>query len=78
MAIARSVKDIEELTVSGVIAAVPAIEGAYCLRPEDGLELLRQIHDLGARALSLTWNYSNCLGEGVSRTYLDGTPSDGG
>jgi membrane dipeptidase len=78
MALAKSVQDIERLAALGIIAAVPAVEGAYCVRPQDGREILRQLYDLGVRALSLTWNHSNSLGEGVARTYPEGTPSDGG
>ena len=76
--IATSFKEIHELTKKGKIAAVPAIEGAYSLRSSEDIELLHQYYDLGVRAVTLTHSASNCLGEGIYRQYVDGTPSSGG
>lgn len=44
------------------------------------MELLSQYKDLGIKAITLTWNYSNNLGEGASKIYNDKkeTPSSGG
>lgn len=76
--LARTVEDIESLIGQHRISAVLSIEGAYSLEPENGLELLEQYYDLGVRSIALTWNYSNALGEGAGRSYMDGTQSDGG
>lgn len=64
----------------GKIAAVPTIEGAYSLSKLNAIELLRQYHDLGIKAIGFTWNYSNVLGEGAHKIYDDQmrTPSSGG
>jgi membrane dipeptidase len=78
MDIARSVEDIKVLSGNGKISAVLSIEGAYSLDEENGIELLHQYHDLGVRAIALTWNHSNVLGEGVNGAYMDGLPSKGG
>lgn len=75
-----SMEDIEMIVDSGRIAAIPAIEGGYSLDKENGMELLKQYHDLGIKVFGLTWNTSNALGEGASRVYgdQDATPSEGG
>lgn len=74
----KSYQDIDDLKRSGKIAAVLSIEGAYSLNALNALELLRQYNDLGVRAIGLTWNVSNDLGEGVSGKYGDGTRSPAG
>ncbi|MBC8591624.1 dipeptidase [Wansuia hejianensis] len=78
--ITTSIKDILAATKDNKIAAVPTIEGAYSLDKYNGIELLNQYYDLGIRVLSLTWNYSNELGEGANRIYGDPlkTESKGG
>ncbi len=78
--IARNLKDIVDIVNDGKISAVPTIEGAYSLDNDNSLELLHQYNDLGIKAIGLTWNYSNKLGEGVSKIYGDKakTPSSGG
>ncbi len=78
MGLAKTVEDIEELAGNGRISAVLSIEGAYSLDEANGLELLGQYYDLGVRAIGLTWNYSNALGQGAEEIYRDGTPSEGG
>ena len=75
---AKSVEDISRLTKDGKIAAVSTIEGAYSLNNDNAVELLRQYYDLGVRAVGMTHNYSNDLGEGVNEKYIDKTPSQGG
>lgn len=78
--ITKSLKEIIETIEKGKIAAVPTIEGAYSLDKDYSLELLNQYNDLGIKVITLTWNYSNKLGEGVSKVYGDKkrTPSSGG
>lgn len=78
--IIKSFKDIVDAINDGKIAAVPAIEGSYSLDRDYSFELLHQYKDLGIKAITLTWNYSNALGEGASKTYNDKskTPSSGG
>lgn len=78
MGLAKTVEDIENLASKGKISAVLSIEGAYSLDEECGIELLRQYYDLGIRAVGLTWNHSNALGEGVNEAFMDGSPSEGG
>ena len=76
--LATTVEDIKYLVEDDRISAVLSIEGAYSIEETCGIELLRQYYDLGVRAVGLTWNYSNALGEGVNEAYMDGLPSDGG
>lgn len=78
--IAKNLKDIIKITNEEKIAAVPTIEGAYSLDKDHSLELLNQYKDLGIKLITLTWNYSNKLGEGASKIYGDEkkTPSSGG
>ena len=78
--ITSSSKEIERALLDWKIAAVPTIEGAYSINNKNGIELLRQYHDLGVMAIGFTWNYSNELGEGAYGSYADatGTPSSGG
>lgn len=76
--LATTVEDIEYLAGQQKIAAVLSIEGAYSLEQDNGLELLGQYYDLGVRAIALTWNHSNALGEGAARSYMDGARSKGG
>jgi len=76
--LAKTVEDIRNLVEDGRISAVLSIEGAYSIEETYGIELLRQYYDLGVRAVGLTWNYSNALGEGVNEAYMDGLPSEGG
>lgn len=78
--ISKNLKDIISIVNEEKIAAVPTIEGAYSLDKDNSLELLNQYNDLGIKAIALTWNYSNKLGEGASRIYGDKakTPSSGG
>ncbi|WP_346353343.1 dipeptidase [Azotosporobacter soli] len=78
MGLARSVAEVESLLQAKKIAAVASIEGAYSLKADNGIELLRQYNDLGVRAIVFTHNYSNDLGEGINNAYKDGTASQGG
>jgi membrane dipeptidase len=78
--ISSSYKEIEAALLKKMIAAVPAIEGAYSLSEGNAHELLKQYDDLGIKAIGFTWNYSNALGEGLYRSYadIDGSFSQGG
>jgi membrane dipeptidase len=76
--LAKTVKDIRKLVKEDKIAAVLTIEGAYSLNEKNSIELLKQYYDLGIRAIALTHNYSNVLGEGVFGVYRDGRASEGG
>ena len=78
--ITSSYNEIEKAVRDWKIAAVPTIEGAYSISNKNGIELVRQYHDLGIKAIGFTWNYSNELGEGAYGSYADatGTPSSGG
>lgn len=78
--IAKKLNDIIDAVNGDKIAAVATIEGAYSLDEDHSLELLYQYNDLGIKAIGLTWNYSNNLGEGASKVYGDKkkTPSSGG
>ena len=52
-------EDIEKLPASGKIGAMLTIEeGAVCL---DDVRVLRLLYRLGARMMTLTWNYENGL-----------------
>lgn len=67
--IIRELEDIEELLQEKKLGALPTIEGAYGFDEENWKELLSQFLDLGVRVIAFTWNYSNHLAEGISRTY---------
>ena len=47
----------------GVVGAFLTVEGGEALG--ESLGVLRMLHRLGVRALTLTWNYRNALGDGV-------------
>jgi membrane dipeptidase len=76
--LAKTPKDIDNINKQGKIAAVSSIEGGDSIVEPDGIELLRQYADLGVRAITLTWSYSNSLCEGINKVYPDGTPSPPG
>lgn len=78
--ITKTYSELERAVLARKIAAVPSIEGAYAISKNNGIELLRQLNDLGVKAIGFTWNYSNELGEGAYGAYADakGTPSSGG
>lgn len=78
--IVRSINELEQIVEKGKIAGILTIEGAYGLNRQNGIELIRQYYDLGAKMLAPTWNYSNELGEGAHQVYGDSskTPSPKG
>lgn len=59
----RNRNEIEKAMSHGKIAALLSIEGGEAL--EGSLCALRMLNRLGARCLTLTWNGSNELGDGV-------------
>ncbi len=73
---ARTTEDIREVTAAGGIAAVLTVEGADYITESNGKQLLSQFADLGVRVMSLTWNDSNQLAEGLHSTYPDRYPSE--
>lgn len=73
------VSSIRESFQEGKIAAIPSIEGGYCIDGDNYYELLEQFKDLGVKILGFNWNYSNHLGEGAGESYEEGgSRSDGG
>jgi len=80
MVLAKTPKDIDDIVKQGKIAAVSSIEGGDAITEPYGIELLRQFADLGVRAITLSWSYSNSLCEGINKTYGDParTPSPPG
>lgn len=58
--------------------AIQTIEGAYGIDASNYKALLRQYSDLGVRMITLVWNHSNALGEGMLKTTVDGIPTQGG
>lgn len=55
----RTAEDIENAWAAGKSAALLSVEGAELL--ECGLEHLEEAHELGARAVNLTWNFENAF-----------------
>ncbi len=76
--LATSVSQIRSLVDQDKIAAVLTMEGGDALKEPYGKELLHQFYDLGVRVLSLTWNNSNQLAEGLQGTFADGSKSSEG
>ncbi|MCG8400966.1 MAG: dipeptidase [Firmicutes bacterium] len=60
---ARNADDILRINTAGKIAALLAVEGGEALAGDLGV--LRILYRLGVRALTLTWNGRNELGDGV-------------
>lgn len=52
--------DIGKNREKGVISAMLTVEDGACI--EGDISRLQIMYDLGARLLTLTWNYENCLG----------------
>ena len=59
-------KKIKEVTDAGKIAAILSIEGGEAL--EGDLGVLRMLHRLGLRLLTLTWNQRNQIADGVAES----------
>ena len=60
---ANSFRDIEKNRAEGRMSAMLSIEGGEALC--GNIENLRILYRLGIRAITLTWNYRNRLGQGV-------------
>ncbi len=54
----------------GKVAGILAVEGGEAL--QGNLAVLRTLHRLGVRALTLTWNYRNALADGFEETRTGG------
>ncbi|UMZ74912.1 dipeptidase [Natranaerofaba carboxydovora] len=66
-------KELEEIKPKeDKIAIVPTFEGLDMLDETKGIELLRQFNDLSIKVMSLTWNDSNQVAEGLNSVLLDG------
>ncbi len=68
--IAGSGEDIDRAVKTGKIAAILALEGGDCL--EGSLGVLRMLHRLGVRSITLTWNHRNDLADGVAEARTNG------
>lgn len=58
----KSFEDILKNRENKKISAIVSIEGGESI--ENNIELLNRLHDLGVRAMSLTWNFDNQLAGG--------------
>lgn len=65
-----SYDDIERICSSKKVAAMLTVEGGEALAGR--LEVLRMFYRIGVRGLTLTWNYKNELGYGVSEAGSNG------
>jgi membrane dipeptidase len=63
IALANDSKSVRRARRNGRIAMILSIENGLAV--EKDLGLLRNVHRLGVRMMSLTWNYRNRLGDGV-------------
>ncbi len=64
--IVREPKDLERLAPEGKLGVLLSVEGGEILG--ENLYLLDIIHHLGVRALGLTWNQRNAIGDGAGET----------
>lgn len=78
--ITSTYEEIQSSIKEWKIAAIPSIEGGYSITEENYLQLIKQYHDLGVKAIAFNWNFSNALGEGANEVYADEskTKSSGG
>ena len=56
-------RDIKKNKENKKISGILSIEGGEAL--EGKLENLYRLHEKGVRAMTLTWNYKNCIGSGA-------------
>ena len=66
--------DIRRAKEEGKVAAVLGVEGGAAL--EGDLAILRVLHRLGGRLLTLTWSRRNALGDGTMRGQVGGGLTD--
>jgi len=64
MSLLTKVGDVEEAEKQGKIAAMLSIEGGEAV--EADLSVLRMLHRLGVRAMTLTWNERNQIADGAA------------
>jgi membrane dipeptidase len=57
------IEDIEDNKKNGKISSILALEGGESL--EGDINNLECIYDLGVRAMTLTWNYTNAIASGI-------------
>lgn len=62
----RTEEDLNQLPRSGKLGLLLSVEGGEILG--DSLFMLDVIHHLGVRALGLTWNQRNAIGDGAGET----------
>ncbi|OPY58211.1 MAG: Membrane dipeptidase (Peptidase family M19) [Pelotomaculum sp. PtaU1.Bin035] len=67
---AKGLADINEALATGKVAAFLSIEGGEAL--EGSLGVLRVLHRMGVRSITLTWNGRNELGDGVGEESTGG------
>ena len=70
ISLALSASHVRELIASGRKAAVIKLEGGHCI--QDDLAVLRQYFDLGVRAMTLAWDNSNNLVDGIMDDPING------
>lgn len=71
----KNLNDIDQACSSGKVAALLTVEGGECLEGRTGV--LRLLYKLGVRALTLTWNNRNELGNGVNARETTGLTTFG-
>ncbi|MDY6820917.1 MAG: dipeptidase [Deferribacterota bacterium] len=73
---AYNTSDLKRIKKEGKIAAILAIEAGDAL--EGKLENLDYFYRQGVRYITLTWNYSNQIADGVSKSFKGSNRSNGG
>lgn len=58
-----SYNDILVNREKGILSGMLSLEGGDGIQGD--LRILRSLYDLGVRAMGLTWNYGNCIADGV-------------
>ncbi len=55
--LATTASEIEQLVAQGKVAALLGLEGGHVI--QGNIEILKELHDLGVRCMTLTWSNSN-------------------
>lgn len=72
-------EDLESLDpANDELLVIPSMEGMDMIKEDEDLLLLSQLYDLNVGMVSLTWNDSNHLAEGLNSKYPDGSTSHKG